>query len=179
MNTIVIFATTCHKYACFGGAHGDNYDLSDYADYNEFMDAFSTNNIDEKDPELDLLDVDDATSWPWLKINAHELPAVIEFLTLDNDERELVADYLETTEKKVSTAEELRKALEDAEEQNLGRYKSFDDFAWNEAEEWLASAGVRDKEVRRNILFRFNMNDYADELKQSYNQGANGYIFIA
>ena len=102
MNTIVIFATTCHKYACFGGAHGDNYDLSDYADYNEFMDAFSTNNIDEKDPELDLLDVDDATSWPWLKINAHELPAVIEFLTLDNDERELVADYLETTEKKLA-----------------------------------------------------------------------------
>jgi hypothetical protein len=179
MNTIIIFATTCHKYACFGGAHGDHYDLSDYEDYNEFLDAFLTNNSDEKDPELDLLDVDDATVWPWLKIKAHELPAVIEFLTLDDDDRELVADYIETSEKEISTAVELRKALAEAQEQSIGHWKSFEDFTWDEVENWLACVGVRDKNARHEILRRFNMDLYADELKQSYNQGSNGYIFIA
>lgn len=99
-----VYVGTYNKYNN-GSIRGDWIDLEDYADKEEFLQACRELHSDEQDPELMFQDWEDIPSnfisessidertWEWLK--------------LDNDQREIVATYLDDVDESGEVADAL------------------------------------------------------------------------
>lgn len=174
-----IFVSTCHKYAC-GDASGEWIDLYNHSNLQDFEEAARAIHADEEDPELDFLDIDDSSNWPFreTKLSLNLIEQFIFFINLPEDEQQQLADYMEYQEANSDNLAELKKWHQKAINDHVGQYSSWNDFIWNEAENWLACLGIRDEDARREVINRMNLSSYGEELEQEYHYGSNGYVFI-
>ena len=180
MNSILIFCTTCRKYLIYGAEQADEYDLSSYTDYSSFYEDFLKNNEDEAEPELDILDIDDSSNWPFIERipSSSLISQFIYFLNLEEEDQKILADYMEASGQTADSLEELMKFEKAAHEKHVAREKDFFNFAWDEMNQALASCGVADEKARRYFLNRMDIKTFEDELKESYGHGSNGNIFL-
>ena len=96
-----IYVSTYHKYNC-GSLKGQWLNLSDYSSRDEFMEACRALHADEDDPELMFQDWEDI---PGGLIGESSLDERIwEWLDLDDEEKEVAADYMENVDHLASIA---------------------------------------------------------------------------
>lgn len=179
-NTIEIFVTTHHKDACGKSLEGTWLDLSDYSDFSDFRAAAQAYHNDESEPELLYLDIDDSSNWPWHESSISDtlIAQMIYFLQLEEDEQKTLADYMEMQGAEADNLAELIEWKKDALDNVRGHHKSFDDLVWDEAENWLACAGISNADARREVLNRMDLKSYGEELEQEIHYGSNGYSFF-
>jgi antirestriction protein len=130
-----VYVGTYSKYNS-GSIQGAWLDLTKYADHDEFIAACLELHKDESDPELMFQDFEGFPKQYYGESGIHE-DLWDEFLNLDDNQREIMAAYIECTG-------EAGASFNDAEDKHFGKFESFDDFAFDYVESTGMLANIPD-----------------------------------
>ena len=167
---IGVYCGTYHKYNC-GSLYGMWIDLTQFTDAEEFFDVCNQLHDDEDDPELMFQDFQGfPEDFYGESMGVDEVQKILDYILLDDNEKEMIEDYIEVKGGKIKDFEDI---LSDAKD-NFGRYGSFSDFSDQIAEEQIGCNCGSCADWVRNY---FDYNKYAEALEQDYSIGSNGYVF--
>ena len=163
-----VYVGTYKKYS-EGSLFGMWVNLEAVSDADEFFEVCRELHKDERDPEFMMQDFQGFPKEFYSEcMSADTIERIIEFIQLDDDEREMLEDFCECYGYDI-TQEDM---IEDARERCVGCYDSFQEFADQCADEELACMNAPDFCSRY-----FDYEAFARDLKYDYSVGANGYIF--
>ena len=147
-----IYVSTYAKYNN-GSIAGAWIDLEQFSDKDDFLEACAKLHADEDDPEFMFQDFEGFPDRFYSESGIDD--SLFDFLALDDDQRRMLAAYIEGTGDEGAS-------IEDAEDAFAGEFSSDQDFAWQLAEDVgdiprdLPSYIVIDWEATaRNIMFDY------------------------
>lgn len=147
-----IYVGTYAKYNN-GNLFGEWLDLEDYADLDDFYAACYELHKDEEDPELMFQDSDGLPDFLYSEsAPLHE--DIYEFVELDEDVREIVAEYIDNV-----GLNDLSAQIEEAQEAYMGNYDSMEDFA-REYENEMGELGRMEGYIDWQAVARDLEHDY-------------------
>ena len=164
-----VYCGTYRKYN-EGNLYGAWIDLEKFADADEFFDVCRELHSDEEDPEFMFQDYQGfPDDFYGESMSVGEVQAIINWLALDDDDRDMVEDYIEIYGGKL---EQFDDVLDKARDKSMGRWRSFQDFADQLADEEIGCYNVPD-------FFKtyFDYETFARDLRYDFSEGSNGYIF--
>ena len=125
--SISVYCGTWGKYAA-GSIEGAWLDLSDYSSMDAFLEACAELHKDEEDPEYMFQDVDNETLFPTDgEPGLDEIEAMIDFLQLDDDDREILGGYLDAMGR--TRCSDVWADLREARDAYAGTWEDFAEFA--------------------------------------------------
>jgi len=142
-----IFVSTYAKYND-GRIVGRWFDLSDYADKDDFLSACYDANNDEQDPELMYQDVEDVPEG--MSSEVFVSPEIWEYMALSESDKEIVTLF----RKYLDETGDIPQALESY----LGEYSSKEEWA----ESYLEESGVLDQ-VPEILKYHIDFNSFAHD----------------
>ena len=148
-----VYVGTYHKYNC-GSIFGMWLDLTAFSDYEEFIDVCRYLHRDEEDPELMAQDYENFPERYYTEgfISEEQFDKIIEFDSLDNDDKEMFEAYLEWQGCDDADIDTIRDLC-------CGKWDSKDDFACDLVESCGMLDGVPD-----NIAHYFDYEKFARDL---------------
>tara|TARA_Y100000310_G_scaffold277439_1_gene295174 strand:+ start:867 stop:1367 length:501 start_codon:yes stop_codon:yes gene_type:complete len=166
METARIYVGTYAKYNS-GSIAGAWIDLEPFAgDRDGFFAAAAKLHANEADPELMFQDYEGFPSAFYNESSAPE--ALFEWLDMDDDERELLAVYLDATGYADAS-------LEDAQDRFMGTYNSPEDWA----AEWLENSGEIPEHLRNYIDYEAYVRDAQYEGITFHRHNGDVWVFSA
>lgn len=156
-----------------GSLYGMWIDLEQFTDEDDFFEVCRQLHEDESDPEFMFQDFQCfPEEFYHESMNADDVQKILDYLQLDEDEREMINAYCECFGGYVTDFEEL---LDKARERNCGRWDSFRDFA-----DTIADEEISNHSCGKTIEFferYFDYEAFARDLECDYYVSDNGYIF--
>lgn len=149
MSDARVYVGTYRKYN-EGSIKGAWLDLDDYSDKDEFLEACHELHKDEEDPELMFQDYEGFPSEYYSESSID--PKLWDWLELDDDDRELLAVYLEHANQDGT--------IEEARDNFAGKYDSESDWAEN----FLDDTGALN-EVPENLRSYIDFESYARDAR--------------
>lgn len=169
-----VYVGTYKKYN-EGSLFGMWIDLEQFTDAEDFFDVCRQLHDDEDDPEFMFQDFQFFPREMYHESMSDDgIQLILDYLALDEDEREMLDAYCECFGADISDFDEFREL---AKERNMGQWESFRDFADHIADEEIAclSCGKETEFFERY----FDYESYARDLKMDYYTSDNGYVFNA
>lgn len=162
-----VYVGTYHKYNC-GSIFGMWFDLTTFADYDEFCAVCRFLHRDEADPELMCQDYENFPEvWYSEDIFSEDIFDLIqEFAELDEDEREAYEAFLDVRCDSRISVEDFRDAYQ-------GEWDSEEDFARHIVEE----CGMFDN-LPESVKDYFDFERYADDLFRYDYDFQDGHVFL-
>lgn len=179
---IGIYVGTYAKYNS-GSIFGMWIDLESVSDAEEFFEVCRELHKDESDPEFMMQDYQGFPEELYHEsMSADDVERVLEYIALDDDDREMLEDYCECYGGDATDPD----MVDRARERSMGKFDTFQEFADAQADEMLdgyeaacayeytckGAAGMI-AELRKY----FDYEAYARDLKYGFSMGGNGYIF--
>lgn len=146
-----------------GKLSGAWLDLTDYADLDDFYEACRELHKDEDDPELMFQDYDDGPEFLYDE-SALLRDDIYDFIDLDDDDKEMVAAYIEN----VGLNGSLSEVIDEARDAHQGQWDSFEEFAQQLYEDLY--------EIPSHLESYIDWRAVASDLQQDYFE-ENGHIF--
>lgn len=169
-----LYCGTYRKYNN-GSLYGMWIDLEQFTDTEDFFEVCRKLHDNESDPEFMFQDYQGfPKEFYHESMCADDVQKILDYLQLNEDEREMIDAYCECFGGDVTDFEEL---LDKARERNCGQWDSFRDFADTIADEQISclSMGKTTEFFERY----FDYEAYARDLECDYHVSDNGYIFRA
>lgn len=170
-----VYVGTYGKYND-GSIEGMWIDLSKVEDINEFENVCGALHSDEKSPEYM---IQDYQGFPRDLYNesfdADLMEVAIAYAKLDDDDKELLDDYLECFDLDLDEFTDIDDMLDKARD-NYGKYDDFSDFA-----QYMADEAIETHSVKGATDFferYFNYEQFERELDYEFRIGDNGYVFF-
>ena len=171
---VCLYCGTYKKYNN-GSLYGMWIDLEQFTDAEDFFEVCRQLHDDEDDPEFMFQDFQGFPEELYHEsMNADDVQKILDYLQLDEDEREMLDAYCECFGGDATDFEEL---LDKARERNCGQWDSFKDFANTIADEQISclSMGKSTEFFERY----FDYDAFARDLECDYYISESGYIFNA
>lgn len=169
-----LYCGTYRKYNN-GSLYGMWIDLEQFTDAEDFFEVCDKLHDDEQFPEFMFMDFQGfPKEFYHESMNADDVQKILDYLQLDEDEREMLDAYCECFGGDATEFEEL---LDKARERNCGQWDSFKDFANTIADEQISclSMGKSTEFFERY----FDYDAFARDLECDYYISESGYIFNA
>ena len=168
---IGVYCGTYKKYN-EGSLYGAWLDMEKFSDADEFFEVCAKLHDDEDDPEFMFQDAQGVPDELYHEsMGDDEVNAIIGYAHLDEDEQEMLEDYMECFGGDWSDIEELK---DKADERSQGKWSSFQEFADEMADEQIACCCPDAPDF---LTRYFDYEAFARDLKMDYYEGSNGYIF--
>ena len=167
----------CGTYAKYNGGsiYGMWIDLEQFTDAEDFFEVCRILHDDEQNPEFMFQDFQGfPEEFYHESMSVEDIQKILDYLQLDEDEREMLDAYCECFGGDATDFEDL---LDRARDRYCGTWDSFRDFADAQAEEEICSLS-RGKETEFFERY-FNYEAYARDLEMSYYISESGRVFIA
>jgi antirestriction protein len=158
-----VYVGTYAKYNA-GSILGAWVDLSSFDSADSFIDYCKELHKDEPDPELMFQDYEGFPSQYYHESEIHP-DLWDEFLKLDDNQREIMAAYIECTGDTSAN-------FDDVENSYFGKWDDFDDFAFD----YVASTGML-ANIPDEIARYFDYSSFSRDLSFDYMQSSEGHIF--
>ena len=171
---VCLYCGTYKKYN-EGSLYGMWIDLEKFYDAEDFFEVCRQLHDDEDDPEFMFQDFQGfPEEFYHESMNVDDVQKILDYLQLDEDEREMLDAYCECFGGDATDFEEL---LDKATERNCGQWDSFKDFANTIADEQISclSMGKSTEFFERY----FDYDAFARDLECDYYISESGYIFNA
>ena len=163
-----VYVGTYRKYNG-GSLYGAWLDLEMFTDAEDFFDACRQLHSDEEDPEFMFQDFQGFPRELYGEsMNEKDVQKILDYLALDDDEREMVEDYIECFGGSVQDFEDIIDKARD----NYGKWNTFEDFSDNQADEMLSCYNLPSC-----VSNYFDYKAFARDLEYDYHFGSNGYVF--
>ena len=164
-----VYVGTYRKYN-EGSLYGAWIDLEQFTDAEDFLEVCHTLHDDEEDPELMFQDFQGFPRELYGEsMSTEEIQTILDYLALDEEEREMIADYIQCFGGRISDFEDL---LDKAKNSEHGKWDDFQDFADMMADEMISSSNAPEF-----ITNYFDYEKFARELGWDYEIGDNGWVF--
>lgn len=158
-----VYVGTYAKYNA-GSIFGAWVDLSSFDSADSFIEHCKELHKDETDPELMFQDYEGFPSQYYHESEIHP-DLWDEFLSLDENQREIMAAYIECTG-------EAGASFSDADEKYYGQFDSFDDFAFDYVQSTGMLANIPDDVARY-----FDYASFSRDLSFDFMISNDGHIF--
>lgn len=156
-----LYVSTYAKYN-EGNLFGAWLNLADYADLEDLYAACYELHKDEDDPELMFQDVENFPNFLYSE-SAPLHKDIYEFVALDDDTKEIVAEYIDHV-----GLNDLSAQIEEAQDAYMGQYDSMEDFA-QEYESEMGNLG--------RMEWYIDWQAVARDLEHDYFITENGHVF--
>lgn len=168
-----VYCGTYKKYND-GSLCGMWIDLEAFSDAEDFFEVCRALHDDEDDPEFMFQDYQGfPEEFYHESMSADDVQKIIDYLQLNDDDRDLLDAYCECFGGHVTDFNEL---LDKAHDRYCGQCDSFKDFAYQLADEMIACNTPHDADVSFFVEF-FDYDAYADSIESGYEVSDGGYIF--
>ena len=157
-----VYVGTYRKYND-GSLFGAWLDLTTFSDSEEFFEVCAQLHGDESDPEYMFQDyMDFPENMYHESMNGDDIQKIIDWANMDDDDKEILAGYIEVTGNDDAT-------LEEAQDRYCGNYDDFEDYA-----EELMNELYDIPEYLTNYI---DYKAFARDLKYDYYHADNGNIY--
>ena len=164
-----VYVGTYKKYND-GSLYGAWIDLEQFTNAEDFFEVCRLLHDDEEDPEFMFQDYQCFPDELYGEsMNEDDVQKILDYLALDEDEREMIEDYIECFGGEMQDFEEI---LSSARNWERGQWASFQDFADEIADDMLNTS-----DVPSCISNYFDYKAFARDLEYDYYIGSNGYVF--
>lgn len=163
-----VYVGTYAKYNS-GSLFGMWINLESVSDADEFFEVCRALHSDEADPEFMVQDYQGFPEELYHEsMSADDVERVLEYIALDDDDREMLEDYCECYGGDATDPD----MIDRARERSMGKFDTFQEFADQCADEELACMNAPEFCTRY-----FDYEAYARDLKYDFSVSDNGYIF--